>query len=59
MRVTHYFAWSFLDNWEWREGFQTRFGVVYVDFKNPALPRVVKDSGRWLAKFVFGPGKAQ
>ena len=59
VKVTHYFAWCFMDNWEWKEGFQTKFGVVYVDFKNPALPRAVKDSGKWLAKWVFGPGTKQ
>jgi beta-glucosidase/6-phospho-beta-glucosidase/beta-galactosidase len=59
VKVTHYFAWCFMDNWEWKEGFQTKFGVVHVDFKNPALPRAVKDSGKWLAKWVFRPGTKQ
>jgi beta-glucosidase len=27
-----YFCWSFLDNFEWAEGFQKRFGLVYVDY---------------------------
>jgi beta-glucosidase len=53
VRLTHYFAWSFTDNWEWREGFKTRFGVVRIDFSNPQLPRAVKDSGRWLSENVF------
>ncbi len=53
MRVTHYFAWSFTDNWEWREGFSTRFGIVRVDFDKKDLPRRPKDSARWLSKYVF------
>lgn len=27
-----YFCWSFLDNFEWAEGYQKRFGIVYVEY---------------------------
>jgi beta-glucosidase len=40
-----YFVWSFLDNFEWAEGYAKRFGLVYVDY--PTQRRIVKDSGRW------------
>ena len=27
-----YFAWSFLDNFEWALGYSKRFGIVRVDY---------------------------
>ncbi len=41
-----YFVWSFLDNFEWAEGYGMRFGVVRVDYHS--LERTVKDSGWFL-----------
>ncbi|KAG6906796.1 Beta-glucosidase 1B [Tephrocybe rancida] len=33
VEVRSYFPWSFLDNFEWADGYLTRFGVTYVDYE--------------------------
>lgn len=41
--VSGYFAWSFMDNFEWAEGYLKRFGLVYVDYDTQQ--RTLKHSG--------------
>src|SRR5262245_24473582 len=48
--VRGYFAWSFLDNFEWGFGFTKRFGLVHVDYATQR--RTVKDSGHWYARLA-------
>jgi beta-glucosidase len=48
--VRGYFAWSFLDNFEWGFGFSKRFGLVHVDYATQA--RTVKDSGLWYSRLA-------
>ena len=43
--VGGYFAWSFLDNFEWAEGYAKRFGLVHVDYATQQ--RTPKASARW------------
>ncbi len=46
--VRGFFYWSLLDNYEWAEGYEKRFGLVHVDFDS--LARVPKSSYHALAR---------
>lgn len=48
--VIGYFAWSLLDNFEWRIGYTSRFGLVYVDFKTNM--RYPKESAYWFKNML-------
>ncbi|CAD5182755.1 unnamed protein product, partial [Musa acuminata subsp. malaccensis] len=48
--VIGYFAWSLLDNFEWRLGYTSRFGLVYVDFKTNM--RYPKESAYWFKNML-------
>lgn len=43
--VRSYFVWSLLDNFEWAEGYEPRFGIVHVDYDTQA--RTPKASALW------------
>lgn len=43
--VDGYFLWSAQDNFEWGDGFGTRFGIIYVDFDTQQ--RIPKLSAEW------------
>ena len=50
VNVQGYFAWTLMDNFEWAEGYHTRFGLVHVDFETQK--RILKDSGKWFKNFL-------
>ena len=48
--VRGYFVWSLMDNFEWAEGYEKKFGIVHVDFDN--LERTPKASFRHLGRII-------
>ena len=52
--ITRYYHWSFLDNFEWREGERERFGLVHVDYKTQE--RTVKSSGKLYSAIIRDGG---
>ncbi len=53
--VIGYQYWSLLDNFEWTEGYEKRFGLIYVDYRTGE--RTIKDSAYFYAEVVKTNGK--
>lgn len=51
--VKGFFAWSYMDCYEWGSGFTMRFGLIYIDYKNN-LKRIPKRSALWVRKCLTG-----
>ncbi|XP_043708508.1 beta-glucosidase 22-like isoform X1 [Telopea speciosissima] len=52
--VKGYFTWSFLDVYELFYGYQSSYGLYYVDFNSPDLERYPKLSAHWYSNFLKG-----
>ncbi len=50
-----YMHWSVMDNFEWGEGYDPRFGLVYVDYQTQE--RIMKDSAYWYKEVMESNGE--
>jgi beta-glucosidase/6-phospho-beta-glucosidase/beta-galactosidase len=54
VKVKGYFQWSFMDNFEWAEGYGSRWGIVYTEFDS--LVRTPKASAYWYRDLIASGG---
>jgi beta-glucosidase len=54
--VRGWFHWSWLDNFEWAEGYKERFGLVHVDYETQR--RTAKDSLAWFSEVIRANGRS-
>ncbi len=53
--IEGYFYWSFIDNFEWAEGFSKKFGLVHIDYDT--LERTPKKSAYFYKKIIETNGE--
>ena len=44
-----------MDNFEWEQGYEERFGIVHVDFETQE--RRLKDSAKWYSQCIANKGE--
>ncbi|OIW00832.1 hypothetical protein TanjilG_12236 [Lupinus angustifolius] len=54
VNVRGYFVWSFLDVFELLAGYESSFGLHYIDLNDPTLRRQPKLSAVWYSNFLNG-----
>lgn len=54
-----YCTWSFTDLLSWLNGFQKRYGFVYIDFEDENRKRIPKKSYYWYQEIIANNGTAK
>ena len=52
MDIRGYYCWTLLDNFEWAEGYNERFGLFHVDFTDPERKRTAKESVKFFREIT-------
>lgn len=52
--IRGYFQWSFMDNFEWQDGYRQRLGLIHVDYTTQK--RTLKDSAHWYRELIKTDG---
>ncbi|XP_075985561.1 myrosinase 1-like [Anticarsia gemmatalis] len=52
VKLTHYTAWTLMDNFEWTDGYSVKYGLYEVDFEDPKRPRVPRASAHYYASII-------
>ncbi|KAK7294714.1 hypothetical protein RJT34_17607 [Clitoria ternatea] len=52
LNIKGYFVWSFVDAFEILNGYESSFGLYYVDLNDPSLRRQPKLSAKWYSDFL-------
>ena len=47
-----YFTWSFMDTLELLDGYESSYGLYYIDLDDPEIKRQPKLSAHWYSKFL-------
>lgn len=54
--IRGFFYWSVMDNFEWAEGYNERFGLIHVDYETQK--RTLKDSAYWYSNVIKTNGQS-
>jgi beta-glucosidase len=56
VKIEGYCHWSTMDNFEYTEGFNARFGLIHVDHSSPDKTRTIKPSGNMFGEIAAANG---